>query len=446
MKARSQFVHAFLMLPAFSCFAMEEPMPHSLGDWHVFSVPESALDTGDLNGDGDLLDPVLIVENLATGTVRNLGLGDVGQPANSQALVENGPWGVPEDRFVFHKSAELNSELPAGTYDYVFHTGETSPLPPLWRWVLWNDKVVYFSRTPNGGSELHVYDLENRSTIDLGLSSACEGGEQEFGLSGRWLVMSVRENDGVFLYFHDLESAETFRPGLRTAFVGDAGPPCFTVTGGDWVLIPHSPPRKGVLFNMASRSRYEAEIPWWSAALSPRWVAWASGSSEPAGVTILELQTGRSLEYGDLRPIGNSLCVRGHLLFFSVSEATNAEDLNGDGDSEDVVLQIVDLQEVFAKDPSALLRRGDCNDDGTMDMSDAVFGLASLFWGQGPLRCHDACDSNDDGSIDISDAITTLGFLFLGQAPIPFPGVTECGVDPTEDDLECALSQCAAGS
>ena len=29
--------------------------------------------------------------------------------------------------------------------------------------------------------------------------------------------------------------------------------------------------------------------------------------------------------------------------------------------------------------------------------------------------CDDACDSNDDGTVNISDAIMTLGFLFLGQ-------------------------------
>ena len=39
--------------------------------------------------------------------------------------------------------------------------------------------------------------------------------------------------------------------------------------------------------------------------------------------------------------------------------------------------------------------------------------------------------------VDITDAITTLGVLFLGNGVIPLPGMTECGVDPTEDELTC---------
>jgi hypothetical protein len=82
-------------------------------------------------------------------------------------------------------------------------------------------------------------------------------------------------------------------------------------------------------------------------------------------------------------------------------------------------------------------RRGDCNDDGRVDLSDAVFVLGSLFLGQEDPVCDDACDSNDDGSMNISDAIMTLSVLFLGQGLIPLPGMTGCGVDPTEDGLDC---------
>ena len=52
-----------------------------------------------------------------------------------------------------------------------------------------------------------------------------------------------------------------------------------------------------------------------------------------------------------------------------------------------------------------------CNDDGAVDISDAVFSLGSLFLGDGAPSCDDACDSNDDGAVDISDAIATLGGL-----------------------------------
>ena len=94
------------------------------------------------------------------------------------------------------------------------------------------------------------------------------------------------------------------------------------------------------------------------------------------------------------------------------------------------------LHEKWSSSPR-LFVRGDCNDDGTVDISDAVFSPGSLFLGDGDPGCDDACDSNDDGARDISDAIETLGVLFLGNGEIPLPGMTECGVDPTEDAVGC---------
>ncbi len=49
--------------------------------------------------------------------------------------------------------------------------------------------------------------------------------------------------------------------------------------------------------------------------------------------------------------------------------------------------------------------------------------------------CLDAADANDDGTIDIGDPICTLrALLCCDPLPAPFPW---CGVDPTEDDLDC---------
>ncbi len=84
-----------------------------------------------------------------------------------------------------------------------------------------------------------------------------------------------------------------------------------------------------------------------------------------------------------------------------------------------------------------LFTRGDCNDDGNFDISDAVSTLGSLFLGEGDPGCDDACDSNDDGNVDIADAVATLGVLFFGNGVIPLPGVTQCGGDPTDDVLGC---------
>jgi hypothetical protein len=48
----------------------------------------------------------------------------------------------------------------------------------------------------------------------------------------------------------------------------------------------------------------------------------------------------------------------------------------------------------------------------------------------------DACDANDDGSFDISDAIYQLGFPFLSGPGIP-PPFEVCARDSTEDRLSC---------
>lgn len=86
-------------------------------------------------------------------------------------------------------------------------------------------------------------------------------------------------------------------------------------------------------------------------------------------------------------------------------------------------------------------RRGDCNNDGAFDLSDAIFGLNFLFTGGNRPACEKACDSNDDGSHDISDASRFLGHLFLGAAQPPDPYVG-CGQDGTADSLDCGETVC----
>jgi len=87
-------------------------------------------------------------------------------------------------------------------------------------------------------------------------------------------------------------------------------------------------------------------------------------------------------------------------------------------------------------------RRGDCNDDGTRDLSDGVVLLVELFSGGGTppaLPCDDACDANDDGAKDLADVIFILDALFVDgpPPPAPYPG---CGLDPTSDSLDCISS------
>jgi hypothetical protein len=86
--------------------------------------------------------------------------------------------------------------------------------------------------------------------------------------------------------------------------------------------------------------------------------------------------------------------------------------------------------------PCLQFRRADANDNGAVDISDAVFTLNFLFTGGPVPHCMDSADSNDDGRRDISDPVFTLTFLFLGGLAIPSPAGV-CGDDPTPDALGC---------
>ncbi|MCA8961622.1 MAG: hypothetical protein KDC38_13955 [Planctomycetes bacterium] len=88
-------------------------------------------------------------------------------------------------------------------------------------------------------------------------------------------------------------------------------------------------------------------------------------------------------------------------------------------------------------------RRGDINDDGGFDISDMVFGLASLFIpGSAPPGCLDAADLNDDGVFDVSDPVSGLAALFIVGTPPP-PEPVDCGVDTTPSGLDCgAYTSC----
>ena len=85
--------------------------------------------------------------------------------------------------------------------------------------------------------------------------------------------------------------------------------------------------------------------------------------------------------------------------------------------------------------------RGDCNDDASVDVADAIFLLLFNFGGQAPPTCLDACDMNDDGMLfgQVTDSIAVLRYLFLNDPPPLAPGPFECGPDPTSDALDCAV-------
>ena len=82
--------------------------------------------------------------------------------------------------------------------------------------------------------------------------------------------------------------------------------------------------------------------------------------------------------------------------------------------------------------PVISFHRGDPNNDGQTDLSDAVFILGFLFLGGAAPSCLESANVNDDTEIDLSDSVYLLSFLFLGGLAPPAPGSTTapCGEDP----------------
>jgi hypothetical protein len=79
--------------------------------------------------------------------------------------------------------------------------------------------------------------------------------------------------------------------------------------------------------------------------------------------------------------------------------------------------------------------RGDATHDGRLDIADPIRAIDDALYFTS-AACTDADDANDDGLLDLSDAVYLFGYLFLGgdPPPAPFPAI---GRDPTADGLYC---------
>lgn len=82
----------------------------------------------------------------------------------------------------------------------------------------------------------------------------------------------------------------------------------------------------------------------------------------------------------------------------------------------------------------APFRRGDPDGNGVFDIADPLFLLGCLFFGTDCPDCPDSADVNDDGKVDVSDAIAHLMWRFGGGEP-PRAPFAICGFDRTQDEL-----------
>ncbi len=85
--------------------------------------------------------------------------------------------------------------------------------------------------------------------------------------------------------------------------------------------------------------------------------------------------------------------------------------------------------------PFVAFRRGDVNDSGALEVTDAINFLTWMFLGGPAPACMDAADADNSGGLGLSDAINVLVFLFGGDAP-PGPATVGggCEADPEGDD------------
>ncbi len=94
---------------------------------------------------------------------------------------------------------------------------------------------------------------------------------------------------------------------------------------------------------------------------------------------------------------------------------------------------------------SADFIRGDANQDGRVNVADAVAILRALFGGGTKLALIEACpasaDVNDDGELNVSDASYALAYLFRAGAGIPAPAGA-CGPVPEGGALGCEEFRC----
>jgi len=100
-------------------------------------------------------------------------------------------------------------------------------------------------------------------------------------------------------------------------------------------------------------------------------------------------------------------------------------------------VEIEDLDQ----DAGLPFERGDCRNDGELNLADPIHLIAYLFQAGPEPGCLSACDTDDNDNADLTDAILLLEYLFLGKAAPEDPhGV--CQPDPTAGSLDCKEFDC----
>ncbi len=82
-------------------------------------------------------------------------------------------------------------------------------------------------------------------------------------------------------------------------------------------------------------------------------------------------------------------------------------------------------------------RRGDANQDGSLNIADGIWILNAIFQDGPSFDCLGASDANSDSSQDASDAVYIFNHQFLNGPP-PAAPQGSCGGDADPDPTDCA--------
>ncbi|MFN0060739.1 MAG: choice-of-anchor Q domain-containing protein [Planctomycetota bacterium] len=137
---------------------------------------------------------------------------------------------------------------------------------------------------------------------------------------------------------------------------------------------------------------------------------------------------------GDYHLLPSSPCIN-----VGLNTAPQMETSDRDGNDR-VVCEIVDLGAYESPAPPGgcptAFVRGDCNGDGSIQISDAIVGLYFLFLAA-PIACDNACDTNGDATLNLADVVFVLNALFVPGAPAPPTPYPGCDFAPFGALLGC---------
>lgn len=94
-------------------------------------------------------------------------------------------------------------------------------------------------------------------------------------------------------------------------------------------------------------------------------------------------------------------------------------------------------------DEFEIIRRGDANHSGGVDISDVVFLNTHVNYGGNPPPCRNEGDVNADNSININDVTFLINYLYNGGPAPPAPGpFNSTCTSSTTSSLGCGAQDC----